>query len=136
MKFTACLFLKMYFAKGQAARLGREGENRVAEYLRRKGYIIVKRNWRCGRYGEIDIIAEKGNIMTFVEVKTRTEGSIVSGIEAVDKGKLARTVNAAQIFMKRLESPLEPRIDVAEVTVLKNADGTDAFRLKYIKNVW
>ena len=136
MKFTAGLFLKMYFDKGQAARLGREGENRVAEYLRRKGYIIVKRNWRCGRYGEIDIIAEKGNIMTFVEVKTRTEGSIVSGIEAVDKGKLARTVNAAQIFMKRLESPLEPRIDVAEVTVLKNADGTDAFRLKYIKNVW
>lgn len=136
MKFTACLFLKMYFDKGRAARLGCEGENRVAEYLRRKGYIIVKRNWRCGRYGEIDIIAEKGNIMTFVEVKTRTEGSIVSGIEAVDKGKLARTVNAAQIFMKRLESPLEPRIDVAEVTVLKNADGTDAFRLKYLKNVW
>ena len=124
----------MYCDKQQAAYLGREGERRVAEYLRRKGYIIVKRNWRCDRYGEIDIIAEKGDTMVFVEVKTRREGSLASGAEAVDKHKLERTVNAANIFMKRLKSPLDMRIDVAEVTVCFDDDG-DRWQLSYIENV-
>lgn len=124
----------MYCDKQQAAYLGREGERRVAEYLRQKGYIIVKRNWRCDRYGEIDIIAEKGNVMAFVEVKTRREGSLVSGAAAVDKKKLERTFNAASIFMKRLKSPLDMRIDVAEVTVSFDDNG-DKWQLNYIENV-
>ena len=136
VKFTVCLFLKMYIDENNRARIGREGERRVAEYLRRKGYIIVKRNWRCGRYGEIDIIAEKDDVMAFVEVKTRAENSLVSGVEAVDRNKLLRTVNAAQIFIKRLNTELQPRIDVAQVTVSKDDAGNEEFRLKYLKNVW
>ncbi len=106
----------------------------MAEYLREKGYIIVKRNWRCDRYGEIDIIAEKGNIMTFVEVKTRQKDSLTSGVEAVDRHKLNRTVNAANIFMKRLDSPLDMRVDVAEVTVSFEDDGFK-WQISYIENV-
>ena len=124
----------MYCDKQQAALLGREGERRVAEYLRENGYIIVKRNWRCDRYGEIDIIAEKGNVMAFVEVKTRQKGSLISGIEAVDQHKLNRTVNAADIFMKRLDSPLDMRVDVAEVTVSLEDDGFE-WQISYTKNV-
>ena len=49
---------------------GDYGENAAAEYLKRHGYKILNRNWRC-RYGELDIIASDGHIICFVEVKTR-----------------------------------------------------------------
>ena len=48
--------------------LGAWGEERAAKYLRSKGYTILERNFRC-RAGEIDIIARRGGIITFVEVK-------------------------------------------------------------------
>ncbi|MCQ2596320.1 MAG: YraN family protein [Treponema sp.] len=48
---------------------GEQGEQRAADYLVSKGYEIVARNWRI-RSGEIDLIAEKGDLIVFVEVKT------------------------------------------------------------------
>lgn len=54
-----------------SALLGKAGEDYVAKYLKSKGFIILKRNWRDSRYGEIDIIAENRDYIVFVEVKTR-----------------------------------------------------------------
>ena len=67
----------------KAKELGRLGEEYVAQYLRKNGCIVIKMNWR-DRYGEVDIIAEDKENIIFVEVKTRTQGAMVSGIEAVD----------------------------------------------------
>ena len=50
--------------------LGPWGEARAADYLRKKGYEIVGANYRC-RFGEIDLIAQKGRYLVFVEVKLR-----------------------------------------------------------------
>ena len=50
--------------------LGREGEAEAARYLERKGYKILGLNYSC-RYGEIDVIAEKGGYAAIVEVKMR-----------------------------------------------------------------
>ena len=47
----------MLSSKENAALLGKIGEDAVASYLKSKGYIIIKRNWRDSRYGEIDIVA-------------------------------------------------------------------------------
>ncbi len=124
----------MLSSKEKAARLGREGERRVAEYLRQNGYIILRRNWRDSRYGEIDIIAESRENIVFVEVKTRSAGAFVSGAEAIDAGKAYRTKNAANVFMRKLNTDLPPRIDVAEVTVQKGADGEYIWKLNYIKS--
>lgn len=52
--------------------LGRWGEDRAAEYLQEQGFEILCRNYRNGRYGEIDIIAAKGPLLVFAEVKTRS----------------------------------------------------------------
>ncbi|QJA05633.1 YraN family protein [Thermosulfurimonas marina] len=49
---------------------GRLAEDLSARYLRLKGYRLRERNWRC-RYGEIDLVAEKGDLLVFVEVKAR-----------------------------------------------------------------
>ena len=56
---------------GQESRLrGRWGEEQASEYLRQKGFRLVAANWQC-RFGEIDLIAEDGNFLCFVEVKLR-----------------------------------------------------------------
>ncbi|MBO4733727.1 MAG: YraN family protein [Clostridia bacterium] len=126
----------MLLSKEEAAALGREGEERVAEYLRRHGYIILRRNWRNSRYGEIDIIAENRENIVFVEVKTRTQNAIVSGIEAVTPQKIKRTRNAAEVFVRKLNTTLPPRIDVAEVLVITDENGKKHWKLKYVESVF
>ncbi|MEO0202922.1 MAG: YraN family protein [candidate division WOR-3 bacterium] len=49
---------------------GFEIENKVCEYLKSKGYEIIERNYYCGKYGEIDIIAKKENFVVFIEVRS------------------------------------------------------------------
>ena len=114
--------------------LGAIGEKKVVDYLRKKGYIITKRNWRDSRYGEIDIIAENETEILFVEVRTRTAGALVSGAESVDSAKLNRVKSAANVFMQRFHSDLPYRVDVAEVT-FDDFSGKETWSLRYIKNV-
>lgn len=125
----------MYCDKEKSAELGKLGEELVAEYLRHNGYAVIKRNWK-DKYGEIDIIAEDNKRIVFVEVKTRTEGAMVSGTEAVDENKIRRVKKTAMYFLKRLHSQLLPRFDVAEVTAYEKSDGSRGFKLKYIKSAF
>jgi putative endonuclease len=126
----------MYSGNERSALVGKAGEDFVVEYLKSQGYIIVKRNWRDSRYGELDIVAENRECIAFVEVKTRQKNSLVSGVEAVDFAKQQRTKNAANSFMRRLRTKLPPRIDVAEVTIVDETDGFFKFKLNYIKNAF
>lgn len=126
----------MYSGNERSALVGKAGEDFVAQYLKSKGYIIIKRNWRDSRYGEIDIVAESRECIAFVEVKTRQKDALVSGLEAVDYGKQQRTKNAAQSFMRKLRTNLPPRLDVAQVTVIGEKDGIFQFELNYIENAF
>ena len=126
----------MYSGNERSALIGKAGEDFVVDFLKSKGYIIIKRNWKDSRFGELDIVAENRECIAFVEVKTRQKNSIVSGTEAVDFYKQQRTKNAAQTFMRRLRTNLPPRIDVAEVVILNEKDGIFEFELNYIKNAF
>ncbi len=126
----------MYSGNERSAAVGKAGEDFVAQYLKSKGYIIIKRNWRDSRYGELDIVAENHECIAFVEVKTRQKDPLVSGLEAVDFGKQQRTKNASQTFMRRLRTNLPPRLDVAEVSVIAENDGEFQFEIKYIENAF
>ena len=114
---------------------GGTGEYLTAEFLRKNGYTVVKRNYHC-RYGEIDIIAENREYIILTEVKTRREDSLVSPAEAVDLHKQRRIILTAEDFLSKYETALQPRFDVAEVTVYKKTDGTDGYKLHYIKNAF
>lgn len=114
---------------------GSEGEKRVAEFLRSRGFSIIKRNYLC-RYGEIDIIAENQEFLLFVEVKTRKEQSLVSGVEAVDAFKQKRILLTANDYIAKTESEKQPRFDIAEVTVCNKEDGNLGYRLNYIENAF
>ena len=126
----------MYSGNERSATVGKAGEDFVAQYLKSKGYIIIKRNWRDSRYGEIDIVAENQECIAFVEVKTRKKDALVSGLEAVDFNKQQRIKNASQTFMRRLRTNLPPRLDVAEITVLSEKDGKFQFEINYIENAF
>ena len=126
----------MYYDVNKTALLGKAGEQFVADYLKSKGYIIIKRNWRDSRYGEIDIVAENHENIVFVEVKTRQSNALVSGIEAVDTKKQRRIKNASYMFMRRLRTTLPSRLDVAEVTLLSENDGKFEFQINYIENAF
>jgi len=107
----------------------------MADYLRKEGYAVIKRNWR-DRRGEIDVIAESDTHILFVEVKTRKENALVGGIAAVNRSKALRIKLAAASFLNRLNRPLTPRFDVAEITVYTRTDGSRGYRLNYIKSAF
>lgn len=97
------------------------GELYAARYLRDNGYTIITGNYRR-RMGEIDIIAQKENIVCFVEVKTRGEGAIASPSEAVDLSKQSKIRATAGLFMNKFGGENEMRFDVVEIILDRNFD--------------
>ncbi len=78
--------------------LGRRGEEVAAEVLRRRGWRILARNYRCP-LGELDLVAEDGDVVVFVEVKTRRGLRAGSAAEAVGPGKRRRLLRLARYFL-------------------------------------
>ncbi len=115
--------------------IGKNGEDKVAAFLRKKGYSVIKRNYQC-RFGEIDIIATFKEYIVFVEVKTRKPNSLVSAAEAVDAKKQQRIMLTAQEYISKTECELQPRFDVAEVTVSKEQSKGEKYSLNYIINAF
>lgn len=108
-------------------RVGAAQEARVADWMERRGYRILVRNFRC-RLGEIDLIAEKNGCLVFVEVKYRSTGHCGAPQEAVDYRKQQRISNAASYYLYISRFPPETpcRFDVAavsdgEIDLIENA---------------
>lgn len=110
---------------------GRLGEDRVCDYLIEHGYTILRRNFRI-RGGEIDIIAENGDFIIFVEVKTRKQDSMVRGFEAVNLRKQRLVIRAAAEYQRREPSMLQPRFDTAQVTIKDDI----VIELDYLENAY
>lgn len=100
--------------------LGRRGEQIAAEHLRNNGYRILEQNWRF-KHAEIDIIAEKGGELVFVEVKTRTGDWYGDPEVAVDwrKERYLQRASAAYINLKRYDG--EIRFDILAITFRENS---------------
>jgi putative endonuclease len=95
-------------------RLGSQGEKAAGDYLKSKGYKIVERNYRC-KLGEIDLIAEKDNIVVFVEVKTRSNDKFGKGFEAVVSKKINKIRRVAMLYMIQKDLQKEIRFDVISI---------------------
>ena len=78
--------------------LGREGERLAEQYLNKKGYKVIERNYRC-RGAELDLIVLDRRVIVFVEVKTRTGHGFGSPFEAVEFRKQQKMIQAAQYFL-------------------------------------
>jgi len=96
--------------------LGEEGEKIAVRYLKSKGYIVYQTNWRFGKL-EIDIIAEDGQELVFIEVKTRSSEIYGRPEEAVDDAKESAILNAADIYVRDFNLEIEVRFDILSVLI-------------------
>ena len=110
---------------------GKLGEEIVCKYLIERGYTIAARNYRI-KGGEIDIIAENGDYIAFVEVKSRKSDSMVTGFEAVNKRKRGLIIKTAADYCCKHPNVLQPRFDVAQVII---AEGK-VLSIDYITNAY
>ncbi|MGJ3243526.1 MAG: YraN family protein [Opitutales bacterium] len=104
-------------------RRGDQGEQAAAAWLQRRlGIRCLLRNWRAGR-DEIDLICREGEVLVFVEVKTRSPGRRGTGFRSVNRRKRRAQRRAARAYLRALASPPRHfRFDVVEV-VPENGNG-------------
>ena len=93
---------------------GRLGEDAACELLRSKGFRIVERNWRV-RAGEVDVIARRGEVLVFAEVKSRTGTAFGEPEESVTPAKARRLRALAAEYLAQAEERGEVRFDVIAV---------------------
>jgi len=98
----------------EARLLGKWGERLVADDLRKRGWRILEVNYRC-RHGEIDMIAENRQYISFVEVKLRRSDRFGQPREFVTREKQRKLRTAAELYLMENPTQLQPRFDVAEV---------------------
>jgi putative endonuclease len=113
-----------------ATQAGQAGEEAAARYLQQQGWVILARNCRLPG-GEIDIVAQDGGCLVFVEVKTRRGSRFGSPFEAVDNRKQQRLTTAALAYMSRRNLNMAARFDVAAVFPEQ-----DSFRVELLRNAF
>ena len=117
--------------KTARTRLGDAGEAAAAEHFARAGYRVVARNHRCRR-GEVDLVVEQGELLVFVEVRTRETAAFGSPEETVGAKKQRRVVLAARDFLaRRRGAERAVRFDVVSIV-----DAPDGLRLTHYPNAF
>ena len=100
--------------------IGDKGERKVAILYVTKGYKILARNFSC-KYGELDIVAQKGKTVVIIEVKTRKNDSFAQAKEFVDFRKQNKIRSTADLFLQKNNlTDYIIRFDVAEVYTENN----------------
>lgn len=110
--------------------LGKKGEDLAVEYLLKKGYKIVARNFTFQK-AEVDIIARKDNILAIIEVKTRSTPDFGDPQEFVKNRQIHRLVTAVDHFVNDHDMDVEVRFDI--VAIIKNNSG---MRLEHLEDAF
>jgi len=104
---------------------GKRGEDLAVEFLKKKGFKIIDRNFRI-RGGEIDIVALEKDVLVFIEVKTRSSSEFGSPLESITYWKLKALVKTAQFYkIKHRGLPDAMRIDAVSVKINYNTGITE-----------
>ena len=99
------------------SKLGHWGEKEAVRFLKRHGYRIIGRNVVSG-VGEIDVVARDGDVLCFIEVKTRTSDDFGGPLQAVGRAKRRKLVQLARTYIAQNRIPEAPcRFDVVGVTM-------------------
>jgi len=109
---------------------GDKGEELAAQFLEKKGYKIINRNWRFF-HKELDLVAKHNNELIIIEVKTRMAGSLIPPHEAVNKKKQRFIIDAANSYIEKHNVNLDVRFDI--VTVVYNGNNIE---IEHIENAF
>jgi len=111
--------------KNQNYKKGKLGEQIARDYLIKKGYRIIRQNFQT-RFGELDIVASKDNLLIFIEVKLKVEADFGRPEEMITQKKLRQVKNTAEIFLMQEKTYLsnfkQYRIDA--ICIILNQDMT------------
>ncbi len=107
--------------------LGQFGEDLAADFLLKNGYKILERNWRF-RKAEVDIIAQKENIVAIVEVKTRTSADFGNPQDFVKPKKIKLLVNAVNEYIVGKDMDVTVRFDI--IAILQEGNKTNLEHLE------
>jgi putative endonuclease len=115
--------------------LGRLGEDLAKQRLKKLGYRIIETNYRCP-LGEIDVVAKDGDVLVFVEIKTRKDRSLGEAKEAVHKRKQGQLSKVALAYLKSKHLlGSKARFDVVAIEVSRGKKEIEivknAFELAY-----
>ncbi len=110
--------------------LGSRGEQIAAAHLRRAGYDILATNWRCP-VGELDIVAQDGEVLALVEVRTRRGRAFGSPEESITPAKQVKLVDVAQAYVAEHDWRGDWRIDVVAVEMTERGE---LVRVEIIEN--
>ncbi|MEI8130802.1 MAG: YraN family protein [Leptolinea sp.] len=113
--------------------LGKWGENIAADYLIRKGYEILFRNWRSP-YGELDLIANKGEVISFVEVKTRRGIALGWPEESITPTKQEHLINTSQAFFDENEKYVDCQYQIDVIAILVESQEQRSFQIRHYEN--
>jgi len=110
---------------------GARGEQLAVDFLKKRGYRILQRNYRC-RWGEIDIIAQHKEYLVFVEVRTKKGSTFGTPEESISFFKKEKLVSLANTYLQGCHNPPPHwRIDVIAVEL---APDNRVSRLEHIEN--
>jgi putative endonuclease len=100
----------------QHLRTGRQGEEDAYFYLRRRGYVMIARNYRSPNHrGELDLVGWDGDMLCFIEVKTRTTHAVKPAETAVDREKQKDLSLVAGDFLRHMPPSCQTRFDIVSV---------------------
>ena len=112
---------------------GNYGETLACEFLKKRGYKILERNFRI-RGGEIDIVAKDGGFMVFVEVKARYSHEYGLPIESITPWKIRALLKSASFYLQKIKWGNKPyRLDVVSVDFVDQPK--DKPKLEVYKNI-
>jgi len=94
---------------------GLKGEDLAMEHLQAKGMVLVSKRYRSP-YGEIDLVMLDGDIIVFVEVKSRTKGDKGSGVASITKAKQRRIIHTASMYMASQQMDMLSRFDAVDIS--------------------
>jgi putative endonuclease len=110
-------------ATNARVRLGAHGEDLACAHLERAGYALLERNGRCGRIGELDVVARHGRCLVFCEVKTRVAGTTAGSagpLDAIGPAKRRRIRRLAAEWLRtrpQTSGPAWIRFDAIGIVV-------------------
>lgn len=109
---------------------GALGEQAAVDYLRKRGFMLVERNYRLGQH-EVDIIAQRDDELHFIEVKTRKVGSLTAPEEAINERKARTMRRVASAYLSIHDTPYEPRFSMVAIEVA----GEDVIDIRFIEDI-
>lgn len=117
---------------GLSTSIGKKAEDTALHYLTGKGLILRARNYRS-RWGELDLIMQDGEMLVFVEVRSRTHSNYTSAAASVDFRKQQKLAKTALIYLQQFSTPPNTRFDVV---ALDRQSAQSTQHVEWIKNAF